>query len=208
MNHDYLDESRPIGRLLIYLSLRGKLSDQFLVTIFPMLEDTTLKTDLFCPKENGISKTAYWIDEGFGYCYEVEEDENGLRSNVITGIFPRQTIMLDEHGFFNAAASNLQYAIKRRSVVIPFSTKDFEALALKAPEAAILAASVVAENMNFAQDRSRLLRREKSERRDAMIAFFGKEIEDVFTFKELAGYLDMTEQYYSKLKKESLMRKG
>ncbi|TKC06945.1 cyclic nucleotide-binding domain-containing protein [Pedobacter frigoris] len=208
MDHQHLDESRPVGRLIIYLSQRAKLSEQFLITIFPMLGESKQKTDFECQKEEGVSKVAYWIDEGFGYCYEIVADENGTKSNVIIGIYPKGTIMLDEHGFFNGAASDLHYAVKRESVFIPFSTKDFEALATRAPEAAILAINVVAENKSFAQDRSQLLRMDKLERRDAMLAFFGREIEEAFTFKELAGYLDMTEQYYSKLKKESLMRKG
>lgn len=208
MNHYYFDERKPAGRLLIYLSNRAKLSEQFLETIFPMLEDSKLKSNFECPKENGISKTAIWIDEGFGCCYELVADENGVRSPVIVGIYPAGTIMLDEHGFFNGAVSNLNYVVKKRSVFIPFSTVDFQELATKAPEAATLAINVVAENKRYEQDRSGLLRMDKWERRDAMIDFFGRKIEGVFNFKELASYLDMTEQYYSKLKNESLKRKG
>ncbi|MEJ2884356.1 hypothetical protein [Pedobacter sp. GR22-6] len=208
MNHHYFDEGKPAGRLLIYLSNRAKLSDQFLETIYPMLEDSKRKSNFECPKEEGVSKTAIWIDEGFGCCYELVADENGVRSPVIVGIYPAGTIMLDEHGFFNGAVSNLHYVVKKRSVFIPFSTVDFQELAMKAPEAATLAINVVAENKRYEQERSWLLRMDKWERRDAMIAFFGRKIEEIFSFKELASYLDMTEQYYGKMKKESLMKKG
>lgn len=204
----YFDETTPQGRLITYLSKRTPLSNEFVLGIKPMLEDERLKTDLECPKEKGISQTAYWIDEGFGYSYEVVEDKIGRKSDRIVGIYPAGTIMLDEHGFFNGAVSHLNYAVKKNSLIIPFSTVDFGELAKKAPETAILATRVVAENKKFEQDRSRLLRMHKSGRRDAMIAFFGRVIEEVFTFKELGGYLCMTDQYYSREKNKTLRRRG
>lgn len=180
---------------------------QFYEKILSKLSVLKLKKKKVILKEGEISKEAFWLQSGYGRYFRTAIDENGVKYQETFSFCKPGKIVFIAGGFFNDNPSEFGFELAAESVIIPFSKESYESLKMRVPDIAFLANRISSLNNKELLKKNHLLNRESRERYKKFLNFFGKEIEQCFTGKQIANHLGIQSTYFCRLKKELLKGK-
>jgi CRP-like cAMP-binding protein len=149
-----------------------------------------------------ICTTSFWLQSGYGRCFVITNDKEGLPFEKTIKFFGQGKIAAIHSSFFNEEPCDFYFELSAGAVVVPFSRSCFETLKLNVPEIGDLANNIMAREETEHLEKMELIGLKARERYQEFLKIFGVEIEQHFAIKHIASYLKIPPSFLSKIRSE------